>query len=157
MMQNFMRDTRAVQKDENYKEVKAWQYEKILNILLDKVRRKGRGLETRESTQRKYPFLLRPSRSLELPSLTKRCARFGQLSLVDPIKACSHDIQKLEGKKVLICDPLLGAYARGHGILQFAGQKRVLNDQRRAIARYEKNLKRTRMQQEALGLPLEKY
>ena len=76
---------------------------------------------------------------------------------MDPIKACSYDIQRLEGKKVLICDPSLGAEARGHGILQFAGQKRVLNDQRRAIARYEKNLKRTRMQQEALGLPLEKY
>ena len=95
-------------------QIKAWQYDKILQVLLDK------------------------------------------LALVDPIKACSYDIQRLEGKKVLICDPKLGADAHGYGILQFAGQKRVLNDQRRAIARYEKNLKRTRMQQEALGLPLEK-
>ncbi|GMH88110.1 hypothetical protein TL16_g11061 [Triparma laevis f. inornata] len=115
MMQDFMGDEKGIKSDDKYKEVKAWQYEKILNVLLDK------------------------------------------LALVNPIKACSHDLQRLEGKKVLICDPELGAAASGHGILQFAGQKRVLNDQRRAIIRYEKNLKKTRMQQEALGLPLEKY
>ena len=115
MMQDFMADEKGPKNEDKFKEVKAWQYEKILNVLLDR------------------------------------------LALVDPIQACSHDLQKLEGKRVLICDPVLGAGAGGHGILQFAGQKRVLNDQRRAIQRYEKSLKKTRMQQEALGLPLEKY
>ena len=58
---------------------------------------------------------------------------------------------------ILICNPVLGKDAGGHGILKFAGQRRILNDQRKAITRYDKNLKKKRMQQESLGLPLELY
>ena len=79
------------------------------------------------------------------------------LALVDPIKACSFDMAKQEGKKVLICNPELGAEARGPGILKFNGQKRILKDQRRAIGRYEKDLKKRHMHQEALGKPLDLY
>jgi hypothetical protein len=79
------------------------------------------------------------------------------IALVDPINACSWDLRKMEGKKVLICNPVLGAEAKGHGILKFNGQKRILKDQRRAIGRYEKNLKKRQMQQEATGKPLDLY
>ena len=70
--------------------------------------------------------------------------------------------QRLRNLKWACCQQVLAAQLAfnillAHGILQFAGQKRVLNDQRRTIQRYEKSLKKTRMQQEALGLPLEKY
>jgi len=113
MMQDFMKGKK---KDEDpLAELKAWQYDKVLQVLLK------------------------------------------NLALVDPIKACSFDLQKQEGKMVLICNPILGKNAGGHGILKFAGQRRILNDQRRAIRRYDKNLKKKRMQEESLGLPLTLY
>ena len=79
------------------------------------------------------------------------------VALVDPIRACSHDMAKQEGRKVLICNPALGSSAHGHGILKFNGQKRILKDMRKSIGRYEKGLKKRQMQQEALGMPLDLY
>jgi hypothetical protein len=79
------------------------------------------------------------------------------VALVDPIRACSWDMAKQEGRKVLICNPVLGRDAKGHGILKFNGQKRILKDMRKAIGRYEKGLKKRQRQQEALGKPLDLY
>ena len=101
--------------DDPLKEVKPWQYDKVLQVLLN------------------------------------------NLALVEPIKACSFDLARLEGKMILICNEKLGKNAKGQGILKFTGQRRILGDQRRALLRYDKNLRKKRMQQEALGKPLEKY
>jgi len=101
--------------DEDHKEVKLWQYERILKVMI------------------------------------------ANLALVDPIKSSSFEMQKLEGTKVIVCDLKYGNKANGFGILKFNGQKRILKDQKKAIVRYERNLKRTQTRQEAHGLPIDQY
>ena len=56
-----------------------------------------------------------------------------KVALVDPIKSCSSELQKVEGGKVVVCDLVNGSEAKGYGILNSNGQKRILKDMRSEV------------------------